>query len=135
MAKKNICMYELSVSCLLFLFFWTCHCDANRKQSKERESDTTLCILGHNMNTWDQKEKRAFGELWDNTVSHAALSVKVMVAHLGDHLECQCNVMHLVPLSSDWRLLFDRVGYPRREPTKSFHHLAGVTACDHCSCQ
>lgn len=42
-------------------------------------------------------------------VSHAGLSVKVMVKHLGDYFECHCNVMHLLLLSSDLRLLFDRV--------------------------
>lgn len=93
------------------------------------------CATRLNLNTWDHKETRVFGELWDSTVPHAALSVKAVLTHLGDHLECQCHVMHLLPLSSDWRLLFDRVGYPRREPTKSFYHLARVTACDHCSCQ
>lgn len=48
-------------------------------------------------------------------VSQAGLSVKAMVEHLWDYFECHCNVMHLLPLSSDWRLLVDRVqrGIPK----------------------
>lgn len=48
-------------------------------------------------------------------VSQAGLSLKAMVEHLGDYFECHRNVMHLLPLSSDWRLLFDRVqrGIPK----------------------
>lgn len=54
-------------------------------------------------------------------VSHAGLSVKAMVKHLGDYFECHCNVMHLLLLSSDLRLLFDRVqsGIPKARGSRS----------------
>ena len=91
------------------------------------------CIVG-NTSGWDSAARRhpgervAPGEIWDSAgFSRAELSLTEMAAHLGDNFECQRDVMHLLPLSSDLRLLRDRVqreGYPRRTLAHPLHHLA-----------